>query len=113
MDIFRAILCKMGYSEKWVNLILQCVSSVSYTMSHPSGDIGPIAPSRGLRQGDPLSPYLFIMRAQGLSDLIHDYERRKLIKGIKVCNQAPASHTWFSLMTVICIAMQVMWRLRT
>lgn len=93
----RVILCKMGYNERWVNLILQCVSSVSYNVSQRNGDIGPIFPSRGLRQGDPLSPYLFIVCAQGLSALIQKYEQRKWLQGIKVCKQAPSiSHMLFA-----------------
>ena len=52
-----------------------CVSTVRYHVIRDGKEIGPIVPSRGLRQGDPLSPYLFILYAEGLSSLIHKYER--------------------------------------
>lgn len=59
--------------------------------------IGPIVPSRCLRLGDPLSPYLFIMCAEVLSGLIKKYEEQKWLHGVKICRHAPSiSHMLFA-----------------
>lgn len=59
--------------------------------------MGPIHPSRGLRQGDPLSPYLFIICVEGLSALLRKYELNKWVHGIKVCRKAPmVTHMLFA-----------------
>ncbi|XP_074374166.1 uncharacterized protein LOC141714552 [Apium graveolens] len=56
-----------------------------------------IKPSRGLRQGDPLSPYLFIVCTKGLSALISHYESKKWLTGVKICRRVPVvNHTLFS-----------------
>ena len=47
-----------------------------------------ITPTRGIRQGDPMSPYLFLMVAEGLSSLIQQAEEREELEGIKVCREA-------------------------
>lgn len=70
------MLQKLGFSERWIHLVLICVKTVSYNIVHGSTDVGQITASRGIRQGDPLSPYLFIICAEGLSALINRYERR-------------------------------------
>jgi len=58
--------------------------------------VGPIIPGFGLRQGDPLSPYLFIICAEGLSSLIRDAEEKNNILGTRVCKSAPPfSHLLF------------------
>lgn len=51
--------------------------------------MGPIRPSRGIRQGDPLSPYLFIICAEGLTSLIQKYEVNQWLHGVKICRNAP------------------------
>lgn len=59
--------------------------------------MGIVVPSRGLRQGDPLSPYIFILCAEGLSAILRRYESQSLIRGIKVCRQAPTvNHLLFA-----------------
>jgi hypothetical protein len=59
--------------------------------------VGPIHPGRGLRQGDPLSPYLFILATEGLSALIKQSIGRGDLHGIKICRGAPmVSHLLFA-----------------
>jgi len=57
---------------------------------------GPIIPGRGLRQGDPISSYLFIIGAEGLPALIRDAEEKGVITGTSICRGAPPiSHLLF------------------
>lgn len=66
----KGVLLKMGFDMKWVALMSETVSSVKYHVLHEQRQFGPITPSRSLRQGDPLSPYLFLFVTEGLSALI-------------------------------------------
>lgn len=59
--------------------------------------VGLIMPKRGLREGDPLSSYLYIICAEGLSTLIHDAQSKGLLHGVSVCRGAPiVSHLLFA-----------------
>ncbi|XP_026410713.1 uncharacterized protein LOC113305920 [Papaver somniferum] len=60
----------MGLSNHWVKLINQCVSTVSYSVLLNGIPTGFFQPKRGLRQGDPLSPYLYIIFSKALSSYI-------------------------------------------
>ena len=54
-------------------------------------------PTRGLRQGDPLSSYLFLLCAEGLSTLLLYEEEVGGIDGLRVCRNAPlVSHLLFA-----------------
>lgn len=53
-------------------------------------------PSRGLRQGDPLSPYLFLLCAEGFTALLAKSEKEGRLNGVGICRSAPrVSHLLF------------------
>lgn len=81
-NFLQAMMLKLGFDVKWVNLIMLCVSTVRYSVIREGKTVGPIVPCRGLRQGDPLSPYLFIVCVEGLSALIRRQERLGLLHGV-------------------------------
>ena len=61
---------KMGFRERWINLVMGCVKTVSYSVLVNGEPCGTIFPTRGIRQGDPLSPFLFLLYTEGLNGLI-------------------------------------------
>uniref|UniRef100_A0A803Q5Q8 Reverse transcriptase domain-containing protein n=1 Tax=Cannabis sativa TaxID=3483 RepID=A0A803Q5Q8_CANSA len=92
-----ARLTRMGFADKWVRLIFGCLASVKYQIVSSGRTMGPIVPSRGLREGDPISPYLFLVCTEAFSVLIRKYEERKWLHGCKVANGAPSiSHMLFA-----------------
>jgi hypothetical protein len=84
-SFLKGILCKMGFSDRWVQWMMLCVSSVNYSALVKFEKVGPIHPDRGLRQGDPLSPYLFILVAEGLTSLINKAVASGDLHGVKIC----------------------------
>uniref|UniRef100_A0A803QEG5 Reverse transcriptase n=1 Tax=Cannabis sativa TaxID=3483 RepID=A0A803QEG5_CANSA len=74
-----------------------CVSSAKYTIVHGPHEMCLLLPSRGIHQGDPLSPYLFILCAEGLSVVLRKYEHSGWIHGCKAANGAlRVSHMLFA-----------------
>ena len=93
----RKLLLTMGFDGRWVNLIMDCVSSVSYSFIINGGVCGSVTPARGLRQGDPLSPYLFIMIADAFSKMIQKKVQEKQLHGAKASRSGPEiSHLFFA-----------------
>ncbi|XP_022556970.2 uncharacterized protein LOC111205438 [Brassica napus] len=91
------VLQRLGFHSKWVNLIMQCVSTVSYSYLINDSVHGLVNPKRGIRQGDPLSPYLFILCGQVLSGLCQKAERDGTFQGIKVARGSPrVNHLLFA-----------------
>jgi hypothetical protein len=96
-DLLRKMMIQMGFQERWVQLIMKCVTFVSYKIKINGSHTSCFIPQRGLRQGDPLSPYLFILCAHGLSALLHKAEQDGKIQGIKICHGAPSiNHLFFT-----------------
>ncbi|XP_019184779.1 PREDICTED: uncharacterized protein LOC109179736 [Ipomoea nil] len=93
----RGMLIALGFDDRWIDLIMLCVTTVSYNFMINGSRSTPITPTRGLRQGDPLSPYLFIICAEGLSVLLQRAQDKGLIHGCRVARGAPPiSHLFFA-----------------
>ena len=86
----------LGFNAQWVTLIMECISSVSYSVLLNGMPKGWIIPKRGLRQGDPLSPYLFLLCAEGLSALLRKADFDREITGVAISQRGPkVSHLFF------------------
>lgn len=93
----QRLMEKLGFQPQWVQWIMTCVSTVHYTVRFNGASLRSFTPSRGLRQGDPLSPYLFLFVADYISVLIKQQERLGNWHGVKVCRRAPqVTHLLFA-----------------
>ncbi|XP_024015914.1 uncharacterized protein LOC112089169 [Eutrema salsugineum] len=88
-DFLRLVQLKLGFHPKWVQWINQCVSTVSYSYLINDMAKGLVIPSRGIRQGDPLSPYLFILCGEVLSSLCNQAQEKGHLQGIRVARTSP------------------------
>jgi hypothetical protein len=95
-EYLRAVMEALGFSDRWHSLVMRCVSSVSFTV-RVNGNFSPVfSPTRGIWQGDPMSPYLFLLCAEGLSSLLKARGHVFLARGIRVGVHAPLiSHLLF------------------
>ncbi|RVW23991.1 Transposon TX1 uncharacterized 149 kDa protein [Vitis vinifera] len=80
-DFLDHVLEKKGFSPRWRKWMSGCLSSVSYAILVNGNVKGWVKASRGLRQGDPLSPFLFTLVADVLSRMIMRAEERENVGG--------------------------------
>ncbi|XP_021762976.1 uncharacterized protein LOC110727703 [Chenopodium quinoa] len=96
-SFLEQVMYKFGFAEGWVRRIMDCLCSVSYSFKWNGKVSGCVSPARGLRQGDPISPYLFLMCAEAFSSLLVKAANDNLISGARVCRGAPKiSHIFFA-----------------
>lgn len=80
-NFLQGIMVKMGFPEPWVDRVTCCVTTSIFSILINGKPYGHITPSRGLRQGDPLSPcFLYVQRAS-----LHSYKELKLKGEYKEC----------------------------
>ena len=87
----------LGFSGNIVSTIMPRIKSVSYPVLLNGEPMGHIKPAKGLRQGDPLSLYKFLLCAIGLQELFHKAKSDGSIRGISICRNGPrVSHIFFA-----------------
>lgn len=99
-------MLKMGFPTVWVDRVMTCVTTVRYSFLVNGVASGVLVPERGLRQGDPISPYLFLLGAEGLGNLLKQAHHNKIIHGISISRRAPTISHYSSLITVSCLQEQ-------
>ncbi|XP_057802954.1 uncharacterized protein LOC131018247 [Salvia miltiorrhiza] len=96
-SFLEAIMLHLGFNSAFVDLIMRCVTSVSFRVLVNGFPGNHFEPGRGLRQGDPLSHFLFLFCAEALSGLLRRAETSQLLHGARLCKTAPrVSHLLFA-----------------
>ena len=93
----RSMLFSFGFHEDTVELVISCISSTSASLLFNGNQLESFNPFRGLRQGDPISPYIFVLYMEFLSSLINKKcEEGKWVK-VKASRGGPGfSHSFFA-----------------
>lgn len=93
---------KLGSVEGWIKMVMKCVRLVPFSILVNSRPGDNFKPSRGLRQGDPLSPYLFILCAEGSSAMLCKVEGEGRMSGVAAVKRGTKiSHLLFAYDCVI------------
>ena len=90
-------MIRIGFHRLWVEMAMRLVTTVSFSVLFNGDRLDTFVPSRGIRQGDPISPYLFLLVAEGLSCLLNSRIQSSHLSGLKVAASAPrVSHLLFA-----------------
>ena len=82
-------MVRLGFPEIWVDRVICCVTTLSYSVLIKGKAHVNITSSRGLRQGDLLSPYLFLLCKEGFISLLQKSKFEGRIQGVSICRWAP------------------------
>ena len=88
-QFLQRIMEKMGFPAVWTERVMSCVTTPSFSILVNGKPYVMVHPSRGIRQEDPLSPYLFLLCAEGFTALFAKAELEGRIKGVFICRGAP------------------------
>ena len=82
----KMILKQMGFGDKWLKWIDYCIKTVRFSILVNGEPVGFFPSERGLRQGDSLSPFLFILAMEGYNSMMRVATQNNWLKGFKVRN---------------------------
>ncbi|KAL6183399.1 hypothetical protein ACLB2K_044810 [Fragaria x ananassa] len=96
-DFLEAALIRFGFSRDWIRLIMACVTTVSFAIVLNGKPGRTFYPSRGLWQGYPISPYLFLLVSEVLSLRLTKCVGDGSLIGIRLSRGGPImSHLFFA-----------------
>lgn len=82
------MMIRLGFGDLWIRKIMKYICSVSYSFLHNGQVFGEVVPHRGVRQRDPISPYICIMCVEGLSTIFRRNEEVGLLHRCKIAKDA-------------------------
>lgn len=83
------VLSRLGFARSIIDLIMLSVTFVSYSFLLNGSQFGHLTPNRGIRQGDPLFPYLFMCCVEAFIQMVESAVQQKNLKGIRISPEAP------------------------
>ncbi|KAL0012214.1 hypothetical protein SO802_007322 [Lithocarpus litseifolius] len=93
----RSMLSRFNLPNNLIEIIMSCITTVTTSILFNGGSLEPFSPTRGIRQGDPLFPYIFIMCMEYLGQLIQEKCEEGLWKPVKASRSGPLfSHLFFA-----------------
>lgn len=96
-NFIRDTLRVAGFDESWIRNIMGCVETSRLALLWNGRPREWFYPKRGVRQGDALSPYLFVLCIERLNHLIKRLVEEGRWKGIRLSNQGPMiTHLFFA-----------------
>ncbi|CAN6583607.1 unnamed protein product [Malus baccata var. baccata] len=96
-EFLLGMMASLGFPPLFCSWIKECISTVSFSVLINGSPTGFFRPNRGLRQGDPLSPFLFLLCTEGLSMLIRRSLERGSLHGFKISpTSVPLTHLFFA-----------------
>ncbi|WOL20431.1 hypothetical protein Cni_G29236 [Canna indica] len=90
-----ATLKAMGFHPHFIELIQQCIEIVSYSVIVGGQTYGYFKPARGIRQGDPLSPFLFVIAMESFLQLLEHARNQGFIHGVHISRHSPSISSLF------------------
>ena len=83
-EFLNQVMGRMGFGSRWLSWIKWCISTASFSVLINGSPTGFFPSSKGLRQGDPLSPYLFVIGMEALSCLINRAVEGNYLSGSRI-----------------------------
>ena len=88
----ESVIRRVGFTERWITLLMLYVKTISYSILVNGEPKWMIYLTRGIHQGDPLSPFLFLLCIEGLNGLINKAADKGDIKGYALCGNSPQTN---------------------
>lgn len=80
----KKIGLKISFYRDWLDLVTSCIRTVEYSVFLNGAEGEKFKPNKGLRQGDPLNPYLFFFCLEGFFSLLRTARMDGMIKGVRI-----------------------------
>ena len=96
-SFLKGMMLKMGFPQGWIDRVMSCVTTSLFSVHINGKAFGNFRPTRGIRQGYPLSPYLFLICAKTFTSLLAKEEVNGWLHGVAISWTTPTiSHLLFA-----------------